>query len=305
MRDGSFMQGADGNKTGGGHILKKKGFVHGKYVLSITLCGVGLAAAAVIIGLIIHFSMDYRKADQLYERTAAEYVILPERERNETGEQAVTGEGQNSEDGAQSSTMAAADGDWWKLMRVDLGRLSRNFPDVVGWIAFENENISYPVVYSGDNTKYLRTAYTGAYANAGSIFLEGQNTPDFSDPHTLIYGHNMHDLSMFGKLKYYISQEGYLEEHQYFQIFTVDKVYRYQVFAAEEVSETSGIYDVKEAKEHGIRDLANTLIKGAYYKTDLSVGTGDLIITLSTCTADDEKRLIVSAVRVDEYSVNQ
>ena len=46
---------------------------------------------------------------------------------------------------------------WYELASVDLKALQEQNPEVAGWIYFENEDISYPVMYSGDNEKYLRT----------------------------------------------------------------------------------------------------------------------------------------------------
>lgn len=285
-------------------IKEKLNTKKGRYVMSMVLTGIGLAIVVVAAGVILFSRADYRKAEKLYENTKLEYVILPEGNKELDASSSIEEKNtQNSQADSQADASQQDDTNWWELMRVDLTRLSRNYPDVVGWIAFENVDISYPVVYSGDDEKYLRTTYTGTRANAGSIFLEGENEPDFSDQHTLIYGHNMHDLTMFGRLKYYVSQEGYLENHQYFQIFANNEIYRYQIFAVEEVSETSSIYNVYRSDSEGIRNLVNTIIKGAYKRADIPVGTNDHIITLSTCTADDEKRLIVSAVRVDERSV--
>ena len=79
-------------------------------------------------------------------------------------------------------------------------------PDVIGWIRFDNQDelgINYPILYSGDNQKYLRTDLHGNSHIAGCIFLEGLNKSDFSDYYNIIYGHNMNDGSMFGSLKKY------------------------------------------------------------------------------------------------------
>ena len=69
---------------------------------------------------------------------------------------------------------------------------------------FDNQDelgINYPILYSGDNQKYLRTDLHGNSHIAGCIFLEGLNKSDFSDYYNIIYGHNMNDGSMFGSLK--------------------------------------------------------------------------------------------------------
>lgn len=56
--------------------------------------------------------------------------------------------------------------------------------DIIAWIRFDNTEetqVDYPVLYSGDNTEYLRKDLYGNEHTAGSIFLEGLNQPDFSD----------------------------------------------------------------------------------------------------------------------------
>ena len=90
------------------------------------------------------------------------------------------------------------------LIRFD--ELKEKNPDIVAWIRSddpESTGIDYPVLYSGDNEKYLRRDLYGEEHIAGSIFLEGLNRPDFTDYYTIIYGHNMNDGSMFGGLKKY------------------------------------------------------------------------------------------------------
>ena len=73
---------------------------------------------------------------------------------------------------------------WYDDIDIDFAGLRSENPDVVGWIYFENEDISYPVMYSGDNSYYLRKTFKREHATAGSIFLEGSNKTDFSDCHT-------------------------------------------------------------------------------------------------------------------------
>ena len=229
-------------------------------------------------GMIFYSILEYRKSNELYEETAQEYVTIQEDRSAEESEQ-----------------------NWWELAEVDLAGLSAGYPDVVGWIFFENEDISYPILYSGDNDKYLRRTYTGEAASAGSIFLDGESTPDFSDPHTLIYGHNMRNLSMFGKLKYYRTRDGYYENHQYFQIFTGNRVYRYRIFAYEEVPVYHEIYDVYGAQPQGFPELIESLKQNSYGQTEVAVDASDHVITLSTCSGGNT-RMVVSGVRVDAFN---
>ena len=95
--------------------------------------------------------------------------------------------------------------DWWATdVKVEFDKLKAENSDVIGWIRFDNQDelgINYPILYSGDNQKYLRTDLHGNSHIAECIFLEGLNKSDFSDYYNIIYGHNMNDGSMFGSLK--------------------------------------------------------------------------------------------------------
>lgn len=191
---------------------------------------------------------------------------------------------------------------WYEMVSVDLASLQAKYSDVVGWLYFENENISYPVMQASDNDKYLYMTYDGKSSSSGSIFMEASNSSDFSDTHTIIYGHNMKNLSMFGKLKYYRRQSGYYDEHMYFQIFRGNEVLRYQIFSYQEVPVTSFVYTESFSSA---RVLANRLLANSSVNPGLNIEDSDKIITLSTCTSDDEYRFVVSAVLVDSYTLSE
>lgn len=193
---------------------------------------------------------------------------------------------------------------WYQLIRVDFESLKECNKDVIGWIYFENESISYPILYSGDNVRYLRTTLDGKNAAAGSIFLDGSNAPDFEDSRNVIYGHNMKNLSMFGKLKYYLQEKDYYEDHQYFQILTEDTVYRYQIFSYFDVPETeTEICRVNFAAENDFSDLIGVLRKRSVKDTEIEVDPDDKVITLLTCYVTG-RRTLVNALRVDSYEID-
>jgi SrtB family sortase len=256
--------------------------------IQIALMGV-LLIIIIFLGIkIISTLCEYRHSAKLYEETADNYVIV---EKN-------SGHSEEKSDNTDTETAKQ----WYEYVSVDLEGLSEINPDVVGWIYFENEDISYPIVCSGDNTKYLRMAYNGENMDAGSIFMDGNNASDFSDVHTIIYGHNMKDLSMFGRLKYYKTDDGYWEEHKYFQIITDDKKYRYEIFAYKEVSDTSEIYRTfVTGNEDFYQFVVNVIRMGNYLDSERAVNYDDHVITLSTCTSASDRRFVVSAVRVDEH----
>ena len=192
---------------------------------------------------------------------------------------------------------------WYHDIDVDFAGLRKQNEDIVGWIYFEDEeSISYPLFYSGDDY-YLRRNYLKEEETAGSIYIDGNNNPDLSNAHTLIYGHNMRNLSMFGKLKFYKTEEDYFENHRYFQLITETGAYRYKVFAYKDVTTlTGGIYTTWKYVDDDFRDFVeNTICQGSYVDADIDVDDETHIVTLSTCSYDSDVRFTVSAVRVDEH----
>ncbi|MBE5911489.1 class B sortase [Pseudobutyrivibrio sp.] len=191
---------------------------------------------------------------------------------------------------------------WYEMIDVDVAALQEINPDVIGWIYIEGTDISYPILYSGDDEKYLRRTMDGESATAGSIFLEGYNLPDFSDSHNIIYGHNMRNLSMFGQLKYYKSEDTYLDEHKYFQIITADKKYRYEIFSFFDTEAASWVYAVPYSDSEEFGAYIDELKSHSYKKIETTneVDSADLITTLSTCSSSG-MRFTVHGYVVDTH----
>ena len=227
---------------------------------------------------IIDIMNDYRKSEDLYTKLNEEYIF------------------ERSKEDKESSSK------WYEDISVDFDSLKKINSDIVGWIYFENNDISYPVLYSGDDDKYLRKSFDGEDATAGSIFVEGANNSDFEDKNTIIYGHNMRNLSMFGKLKKYTREQDYYDNNKYIQIITPNMYYRYEIFAYESVNEDSNVYQISFEDDAAIESYINKIRELSERQTDIDVSVDDKIITLSTCsTLSNHKRFVVHAVRVDEH----
>ena len=54
--------------------------------------------------------------------------------------------------------------------------------------------------------------------------MDYENSSDFSDCNTLIYGHNMKNGSMFGNLKKFTEDQATYEKSKYFWILTPEKI---------------------------------------------------------------------------------
>lgn len=158
-------------------------------VLSIILILIGVLCVGIALYGLYGIYKEYKEADDIYQEAEEEFVKIhiPEEITTEI-------------DGTE---VVVPKGPWYELATVDIKGLQKKYSDIVGWIFFEDGLISYPVMQADDNDKYLYTTYNGRESKAGSIFMETTHSGDFSDTHTIIYGHNMKNLSMFGRLKHY------------------------------------------------------------------------------------------------------
>lgn len=262
--------------------------------------GVGIVIVA-LIGLVVVLS-DYNSSNRLYEKTQKNYttVMAPHDDEKANAEDADAA----SLDASMSVTETpTTEVEWYEKINVDFSGLKETNEDIVGWIYFEDEEISYPILQGDTNDVYLKTSYLGKASRAGSIFLDCKNGMDFEDFHSLIYGHNMRDKSMFGKLSYYREDTAYYNGHEYFQIITPSKKFRYEIIACKSVKEDNPIYDLSNVDQYECNEyLQNMILKDSMLGIGLTAYERDHFVTLSTCTTG-ENRFIVSAFRISEREV--
>ena len=186
-----------------------------------------------------------------------------------------------------------------KSIIAEFQNLKSQNPEMTAWIAFDTLDISYPVMHGEENTYYLTHTFSGKTNSSGSIFMEAGNSGDFTDFHTLLYGHNMKNGSMFGLLKKY-SEEEFYQGNEFFTVYLEDRYYRYQIFSVHNVAVTDQVYTIGFAPNQEFEDFVERLNRQAWYDTGITAGVNDKVVTLSTCSASDEIRYVVHAVMVGE-----
>lgn len=268
--------------------MKKKKAAEGKkgHKLSLVIIIVALAVMIVALFKISQIYRDYHESEETFQKLEETYVTNP------------------SEDSGDSGDSEADSAAWSDDTRIQFDALKKENPDIMAWLRFDNfddVHISYPVLYSGDDSKYLRSDIYGNYHIAGCIFLEGLNNPDFTDYHSIIYGHNMRNTTMFGDLKRYKNEEGFYEKNQFFNVYTVDKVYRYQIFSYYDVDEDSDVYTVGYGADESWQAMIDQMVASSMKDTGIHPTKDDKVVTLSTCSkAGENKRFVVHGVLVDE-----
>lgn len=194
-----------------------------------------------------------------------------------------------------------------QMLQIDFAALKEMNSDVVGWISFdEPSQINYPVVAGIDNAKYLHTTFTGKSNSAGTLFVDAQNSNDFTDRNTFIYGHNMKNGSMFGQLRKYKTSE-FCRENPYFYIYTPDgKESTYQIFAVCIVKDVSESYNKWYQDDTEFLKYVEHEKGVALYSTDVEVPADGSVVSLSTCTnVTEDERLLVHGVKISEQMVGE
>ncbi|MBS7210057.1 MAG: class B sortase [Lachnospiraceae bacterium] len=186
--------------------------------------------------------------------------------------------------------------------KVDFNKLWDINPDTIGWIRFEEPSrINYPVVHSHNNKEYLTKLFGTGKNTYGTLFVDKDNSGDFQDKNTIIYGHRMKSGSMFGQLEKYM-EESFYKEHPYFYIYTPDgKESKYQVISAAVVKDTSRTYTKTFQNDEEFMDYIDYVRSISNYQTDAEVTKDSHIVSLSTCTIDsNEDRFVLQAVKISE-----
>ena len=211
---------------------------------------------------------------------------------------------ENDEDVPVSETDEAPDS-LIPYIEVDFEALLQVNPDTVGWIAIPNTVISYPVVQTVNNTKYLNTSFEGNRSNVGTPFADKGNDLQNLDSNTIIYGHNMGTgrTDMFGTLLLY-------KEHDYFLInrfIQFDTIYErhgfWKVFAVIQldISNTDFVYQQTTFRNSSeFMEWVSMSMELSLHDTDIDINSQDRILTLSTCDRSRygrNGRLIVLAVK--------
>ena len=192
--------------------------------------------------------------------------------------------------------------------RVDFEELMKINPDTVGWIRFypEPSQISYPIVQGEDNERYLHETFSANENTLGAIFLNVDNSADYSDKNTIIYGHRMRDGSMFRHLQDY-EDESFWKDNPYFYIYTPDgKEIAYHIYSYAVVNAVSDTYLTEFGDDESYQEFLDMTMETSEYDTGVEVDAEDTIVTLSTCTsASDEHRFVVRGVKESEVNLNQ
>lgn len=189
---------------------------------------------------------------------------------------------------------------------INFDELKAQNPDVHGWIRIPGTSVDYPILQSGSDLPedfYLNHNINRDYEFAGCIYIQKINKSDFSDPNTLIYGHNMLNGSMFATLHKF-RDANFFKSNKYMYIYTPGHILTYEIFAAYRYDNRHILYyfdfNDKQVFEDYIKFAKSPTDSIVNVRKETNVTTDDRIITLSTCITNDNYRYLVQGVLIDD-----
>ena len=186
---------------------------------------------------------------------------------------------------------------------LDNARELTDNPDIIAFLFVEGTNINNVILQGRDNYFYLHRDMFGNHNINGSVFMDFRNSPDFTDPNTILYGHNMNNGTMFHNVRYYMRQE-FFEAHPYIKVVTEDEVFVYEIFSAFSTRVDRAYrmdFDYiqvlfEDDEEFG--NLVNEMMRRSVYYTGVTANQDDRILVLSTCTNVNRNTRYVVAARL-------
>ena len=248
-----------------------------------------LMLAAVFLGsgaMLARSALDYRAGEEAYAEAEAlvELPPLPEAVPEEPEPPDVPDASAAPDASAQPEPEPVYVDPYADALRnMDFTALREVNREVLGWLLIPNTRVSYPLLQHEDNDYYLTRTWKGQRSAVGSIFMECRSSADLSDFHTVIYGHNMNNGSMFGTLKNYKSQS-YWAQHPSIYVTTDSGSRCYEIFAAYEVSTEGLTYQIGFADAAEKQAFLDFCRSQSVIDTGVVPTTADSILTLSTCT---------------------
>lgn len=188
---------------------------------------------------------------------------------------------------------------------IDFKAIQADYPDVCAWIQIPGiEQIDYPIYQSAaevDDNFYLDHNKDGKSDRYGEIYIQKLNSKTFDDPNTLIYGHNIKNGSMFGKLydgsgKQFCKKE-FFDQHRKIFIYTPGHILEYEIISAFVYDDrhilNSFNFNVESERQKFFDECVNPSTFTKQVLEGATLDTNDKIITLSTCVGNDAQRYLV------------
>ncbi|MEN6594124.1 MAG: class B sortase [Clostridiaceae bacterium] len=178
---------------------------------------------------------------------------------------------------------------------VNFSALSAENPEIKAWVRLDGTAIDLPIVQTTDNSFYLTHRFDEKKNKLGTPFIDAANAGDFSDRHTVIYGHAVSSGAMFGSFWEY-ENPNYFNRNPELTLYLPDGTqYILKVFACARVDGVRSSIPVSFAGDSAFLAFVEGLEATSAFTSNVNVGADDRIVSFCVCLADDDtRRLLVS-----------
>ena len=167
--------------------------------------------------------------------------------------------------------------------------------DIVGWLKIPNTSIDTVVTQDDNNRYYLKTDFYGNYTRYGNAFLDCRNNAKNLNQNNIIYGHTTEyprqqvfsDLSKYKNYKFFI-------KNPIIEYGTLYADYEWKVcsvfISTVDPSDDNGYYFYYIQTDFDSADFYGYLFQMkqyCLYNTGVDIKSTDKLLTLSTCTYDN------------------
>lgn len=188
---------------------------------------------------------------------------------------------------------------YFKNYSKTISDLKKINSDTVGWLSINNSTISYPVVKTDNNEKYLNYSFDKTKNPNGWIFIDYRNNPTNLDKNTIIYGHSGNYYVMFGSLYKVLNKNWYTNKtNQIITFNTENNNMKWQIFSIYTIKNTNDYLYTNFSSDEEYKNFLDKIKSRSIYNFNIDVTSNSNILTLSTCYKDSSMRLVVHAKKL-------
>jgi sortase B len=187
-----------------------------------------------------------------------------------------------------------------KFMSVDLKSSKEKNQETVAWLKVNNTNINYPVVQTKNNEYYLRHDFNKRYNTNGWVFADYRADFRYFGNNTIIYAHNLTNRQLFGSLVWTLKSSWYKkDENQYIKLSTEHSNTVWKIFSIYTTHPETYYLKTYFSNNEEHNNFLNKIEKRSIYDFNNDpLDTNTKILTLSTCTDDGKKRIVIHAYMI-------
>lgn len=180
------------------------------------------------------------------------------------------------------------------FLSVDFNDLIKKNSETVGWLKVNNTNVNYSVVQHSDNEYYLKHDFNQRYNINGWVYADYRDNFERFGNNTIIYAHNMTNRTMFGSLVWVLKDSWYKNtENHYIKMSTPTSNTVWKIFSIYTIKPE--VYYLKtyfdSTDEH--QKFLDSIKERSIYNFNEELTPDNKVLTLSTCTDDGTKRVVI------------